>query len=322
MAIESNNLSRRELIRGMLAGAAVIGCQALGDDQSSSKVMGSELGGGYIDAHSHVWTDDVEAYPLAGRYRAEDLVPRTFLPEELLELAERNGVQRVVLIQHQVYHGTDNRYMLDTLRRFPGRFSAVAYIDAANPQVVEEMVCLHNAGARGLRICAGDGGVARWSESRNMKSMWRQGAESGVVMCPQINPDYLPELDHMCRMFPDTTVVVDHFAKIGTDGSVRNSDLDRLAGLADHPRVHAKLSAFYGIGDKKPPYDEIVPMIRRMYDAFGPERLMWSSDCPYQLFGENSYEASIALVRDGIDFFSATDKEWILRKTAERVFFG
>ena len=83
-----------------------------------------------------------------------------------------------------------------------------------------------------------------------------------------------------------------------------------------------KLSAFYGIGDRRPPYDEAVPMIRRVYDAFGPERLMWASDCPYQLFGENAYEASIALVRDGIDFLTPAGRQWVLRKTAERVFFG
>ena len=227
-----------------------------------------------------------------------------------------------MLIQHQVYHGTDNSFMLDTLGRFPGRFSAVAYLNAAKPQVIAEMDRLQTAGVRGLRICAGDGGVPRWSDSENMKAMWRRGAESGIAMCPQIQPDYLPEVDRMCRDFPETTVVVDHFAKIGTDGKIRDHDLDRLADLARYRRVHAKISAFYGVGDRRPPYDELIPMIRRVYDAFGPERLMWASDCPYQLFGANTYAASIALVRDEIDFFTDADKDWVLRKTAERVFFA
>jgi predicted TIM-barrel fold metal-dependent hydrolase len=62
-------------------------------------------------------------------------------------------------------------------------------------------------------------------------------------------------------------------------------------------------------------------MIRRLVDAFGPQRLMWASDCPFQVQGEHTYESSIALIRDQIDFLSETDKQWLLRKTAEKVFF-
>ncbi len=276
----------------------------------------------WVDAHAHVWTDDVAKYPLAGKFRVDDLVPRTFPPEPLLELAGKNGVRRIVLIQHQVYHGTDNRYMLDALARFPGKFSAVAYVDAARADVISELDRLQKAGVRGLRICAGDGGIPRWSDSENMKSLWRRGAEIGVAMCPQVNPDYLPEVDRMCGDFPETHVVIDHFAKIGHDGQIRPQDLDRLAALSRFKNVNAKLSAFYGIGDRKPPYDKIIPIIRRVYDSFGPQRLMWASDCPYQLFGANTYEDSIALVREKLDFVTDDDRQWMLRKTAERVFFG
>jgi predicted TIM-barrel fold metal-dependent hydrolase len=63
-------------------------------------------------------------------------------------------------------------------------------------------------------------------------------------------------------------------------------------------------------------------MIRRVLDAFGPERCMWASDAPYQIEPPNSYAASIELIRDRLDGVSAGDKEWLLRKTAEKVFFA
>ena len=47
---------------------------------------------------------------------------------------------------------------------------------------------------------------------------------------------------------------------------------------------------------------------------------MWASDCPFQTVGE-SYEDSISLVRDRLDFVTAGDKEWMLRRTAEDFFF-
>ena len=63
-------------------------------------------------------------------------------------------------------------------------------------------------------------------------------------------------------------------------------------------------------------------MVRRLRDTFGAPRLMWASDCPFQVQEGHTYEASIALIRDRLDFLTAEDKRWMLRKTAEKVFFA
>ena len=44
-------------------------------------------------------------------------------------------------------------------------------------------------------------------------------------------------------------------------------------------------------------------MIRLVLDAFGVERCMWASDSPYQIDGDNTYAASIGLIRDRINSF-------------------
>ena len=138
-------------------------------------------------------------------------------------------------------------------------------------------------------------------------------------MCPLINPKHIVGLGPMCEKFPDTTVVIDHCARIDTQ---HETELNQLCALAKHKNVHVKISAFYAFGAKKPPYLEQIPKIKRLFEAFGPRRLMWASDCPYQLDGENTYAASIALVRDKLNFVTAEDKQWLLRRTAEKVFFG
>jgi predicted TIM-barrel fold metal-dependent hydrolase len=56
--------------------------------------------------------------------------------------------------------------------------------------------------------------------------------------------------------------------------------------------------------------------------TLGAKRLMWASDCPFQVEGGHTYADSIALIRDRLDFLSAVDKAWMLRKTAEKVFFS
>ena len=65
---------------------------------------------GDIDAHAHVWTPDLDRYPLAEGYRREQMSPPSFTPEELLEHARPVGVERIVLIQMS-YYQFDNAYM-------------------------------------------------------------------------------------------------------------------------------------------------------------------------------------------------------------------
>ncbi len=277
---------------------------------------------GDIDAHSHIWTPDTEKYPLAGDQTKEDLAPPSFTDEELLALVRPLGVTRVVLIQHKPYHGTDNSYILDAIAKHPGVFSAVACIEAEGEDPAAEMSQLAERGARGFRIRPGEGGADRWIDSPGMCAMWEHAGETGLAICPLIDAEFLPQVAEMCRRYPRTTVVVDHFARIGVDGTIRKSDVQALVDLAQHEHAHVKVSAFYALGRKAPPYTDLIPMIRALYDAYGASRLMWASDSPYQLAEPNTYADSLALIRERIDFFSESDREWLLRKTAEKVYFG
>ena len=127
---------------------------------------------------------------------------------------------------------------------------------------------LKELGIRGFRIRPGEGGAERWADSDGMKTMWAHAAETGLAICPLIDPEYIPQVAEMCELFPDTPVVVDHFARIGIDGEMREADLAALAGLAAHKQVHVKISAYYALGEKQPPYTDLIPMIARMHEAF------------------------------------------------------
>ena len=105
------------------------------------------------------------------------------------------------------------------------------------------------------------------------------------------------------------------------DEKIRNSDVDSLCNLAQHKKVTVKVSAYYALGKKQPPYLDLIPMIRRVLDAYGVERSMWASDSPYQMDGSNTYAASIALIRDRMEL-SQADRQALLQETAQRVFYS
>lgn len=276
----------------------------------------------YIDAHVHIWTPDTQRYPLAAGFsKKKDMVPASFTPEELFAQCRPEGVSRVVLIQMNFYE-FDNRYMLDAIAQRPGTFRGVAIIDESKGDVRGKMKTLAAQGVRGFRLYADRSKAESWQHSAGMKKMWSYAADAGLAMCLLADPDALPAVHRMCEAFPQTRVVIDHFARIGMKGPVRHQDLERLCRLSNFEHTHVKLSAFYALGAKKAPYTDLAPMIRNLRDTYGASRLMWASDCPFQVQEGHTYANSIALIRDRLDFLTSTDKEWMLRKTAEQIFFS
>ena len=197
---------------------------------------------------------------------------------------------------------------------------AWAFLDHQDPGVQNEMVRLRSLKVHGYRITPGSD-PAGWLDKPGMQAMWRCGAEKRIAMCPLIGPDAIASVDRMCGKFPDTPVVIDHMARIGADGVIHETDVRALCGLARHRNTHVKVSAFYAFGKKQYPYTDLIPLIRALYDAYGPQRLMWASDSPFQVQKPHTYAGSIELVRDRLDFLSKEDREWLLRKSAEQVFF-
>ncbi|MEM9019160.1 MAG: amidohydrolase family protein [Planctomycetota bacterium] len=314
------NLTRRQAIQAgtvALAAGALPGCR-----------LTQEAGGrfkGDIDAHAHIWSDDLDAYPLGAWASRQDMKPPTFTDNQFLQIMNRHGVDRAVLIQHAPLHGYDNTYILDCARKRPGIFSVVAMINERTPDLKQRLRELRDQGARGIRIGPTkhadrtlNADPPNWLRATGMQLLWKHAAELGVAVCPLLGPNFLPSLDPMCERHPDTVCVIDHLGHIDMD---KPDTVASLTRLARHPRVYVKVSGFYKFGDKQAPYHDLAPMVRRLVDAFGTQRLMWASDCPYQLNNGNNYADAIALIRSGLDELSADERRAILRDTAARVFF-
>ena len=312
-----NNLSRRKLIQLGLGGVASLGASPVG---IMPALGADEKKGGWIDAHVHVWSPDTKKYPLAAGFQKSDMQPLSFTDEELFSHCRPVGVERIVLIQMSFYK-YDHTYMSEVMQAHPGVFSGVALIDHRSEQLLQRFDELAGQGMRGFRLHS-TGDAASWVDDPGMAKLWKRAGEKGLAVCPLINPGDIPLVAALCEKFPETTVVVDHFARVGMSGTIEQPALTQLCELARFPKVHVKTSAFYALGKKAEPYDDLAPMIRRILDSFGPERMMWASDCPFQVQSPHTYPASIRLISERCDFLTDSDKQWILRRTAEKVYFS
>lgn len=314
-------LRRREFIKyagsGLIGGAIMTMSHppfANGGEEDSQPTPGN-----YVDAHVHIWTDNFKKYPLAQGFNPQEMAPRVFSSDDILHHTKPNGVNRVLLIQMS-YYGFDNSYMLEAIRQRPEVFRGIAVVDWNSSDPEAKMLGLAQHGVRGFRIFPQSVPTETCLEGEGLDRMFRCGAKENLAMCLLVNPEALPAVRRRCEKFPDTPVVIDHLARIGMAGLISENDMQALCALTRYPRVKVKVSAFYALGKKKPPHLDLAPLIKRVYEAFAPKRLMWGSDCPFQVQSE-TYADSISLVRDRLDFLSPSDKEWILRRTAEETFF-
>jgi predicted TIM-barrel fold metal-dependent hydrolase len=311
--------TRRSFTHASLATVAAAGLLRPGNETAAAAEPSAA--DGFVDAHVHVWTPDLDRYPLAEGFTRGDMQPASFTADELLAAARPLGISRVVLIQMS-YYSFDNRYMLDCMAAHPGVFGGVGIVDHEQPDVADTMRGMAVRGVRGFRLYTNREKAEAWQHSEGIKRMWTAGAEQHLAMCLLADPDALPAVKAMCQAFPNTPVVIDHFARIGMRGAVDPQQLAMLTDLARFPTVHVKVSAFYALGTKAPPYDDLEPMIKALRNAYGAERLMWASDGPFQLAEGQGYEPSLALIRDRCPFLSSRDRDAILRGTASRLFFG
>ena len=130
-----------------------------------------------VDSHLHVWSADLERYPVA-----EGREPREAAPVELLnENMAAAGVDQAVIVQ-AIGYMHDNRYVADCLRRFPGRFAGTALIDQKAPDapdVLEKLV--REDGIIGLRIHLASrvDHPSLWA-TPDQDPLWRKAEEIGA----------------------------------------------------------------------------------------------------------------------------------------------
>ena len=282
-----------------------------------------------IDAHVHVWSADTARFPFAPGYGPGDLWFPSFDGAELVARGEPAGVGRFNLVQ-MTWYGLDHSYIADLIQRDPRRFAGTGIVPAISdvglPEPDGAMQALAEQGIRAFRVRGQSTrpdvpGGEQWLDHPAYEAMFRMSAADHLPLSFLCGATDLPEIDRMCARHGDAPVILDHLARLGPATGATAEDVDALCALARHPRTMVKLSAFGALSQDGPPYLDMLPLVRRVLDAYGPERCMWASDSPLQTAPPHSYETSVGLLAEHADFLSAGDLAQLLHGTAERVFW-
>src|SRR5262245_49477552 len=271
-----------------------------------------------LDTHMHVWADDPRRFPFAHPYEKDFEPPRLAATvETLLKEMDASGVSHCVLVQ-VIYHGWDNRYLAHCLKAHPKRFRGQGLIDPTDPKVARKLEhWVKEHGLSGMRFSPiyypGKDG---WLNAKASDALWEKAEELKAVFNFFIATDQLPRLEDMARRFPRVRVVIDHLARVDLKARDPSPEFKKLLALARLPNVWVKVSELSVLSPSgKYPYRDTFAWVKRLYEAFGADRLLWGTGFPGTTRGQAgrpTLDQELALVREEIPFFSAADREKIL----------
>lgn len=265
-----------------------------------------------IDPHVHVWVND-PAYPWAAETTNPPQEDAT--PEMLLDLMAANGVEKTVLVQ-VIHYRWDNRYTAAALKKYPDKFMGVCRVNPLDPSAPDHLSHLvEEQGFRGVRLSPATDASGDWFRGPLMAPLLGRASDLGVPLLVLTGTSRLPDLAALLDQHPDLDVVVDHMADCHPD---LPEEIDKLLALARYPRVYVKISHTWGLSREPYPWRDTHDLVQRVYQAYGVERLMWATDWPVCLRHTN-YARTLSVVRDEMCFFNAEDLEWVLGRTALRL---
>jgi predicted TIM-barrel fold metal-dependent hydrolase len=264
-----------------------------------------------IDPHVHVWKHD-SAFPFAEGARVPD---RDATPETLLGLMKANGVSKTVIIQ-VIHYRYDNSYLASVLKQYPGTFLGVCRVDPLDPAAPEHLSRLTAQGFRGVRLSPAGNASGDWFRGSLMPPLWKRCYELKVPMTVLAPVTRMPEVGLLLERTPDLTVVIDHMADCPVD---QPAELEKLIALQRYPNLFVKVSHCWSLSKQTYPWVDAQAHVKRLHQAFGPQRLMWATDWPIVEQSHATYAQALTLVRDEMKFLNADDRQWMLSKTIERV---
>jgi predicted TIM-barrel fold metal-dependent hydrolase len=265
-----------------------------------------------IDPHVHVWKNDPR-YPWAKETTNPPKEDAT--PETLLKLMEANGVAGTVIVQYIGYRW-DNAFARDAIRQYPKKFQGVCRVNPESPAAPDDLEKLVKEERwRGVRLSPAANASGDWIAGPLMPPLWRRAQQLKVPMLILTTTPRLPQVGKLIEQHPDLDVCIDHMADCPPE---RPDELKKLLDLARYPRVFVKISHTWTISKQPYPYADTHDQVKKVYDAFGPRRVMWGTDWPL-VERACGYAKALAIVRDEMKFFNDEDKRWILGRTVERL---
>jgi L-fuconolactonase len=272
-----------------------------------------------IDSHQHFWKYD----PVRDGWITDEmsLLKRDFLPEELQRGCEAADVDGVVAVQADQSED-ETLFLLDLAEKYGFIAGVVGWVDLREPSVEERLRFFsQNRKLCGFRHIAqaepDDQFLVSHEFTRGISCLREFGFAYDIL----IYPKQLPAAIELASRFPEQKFVIDHLAKPPIKIGTLKPWESYMRAIAQNQNVFCKVSGLVTEADwlhwKS---SDIRPYLDVVFDAFGPERLMFGSDWPVCLLAA-TYGQVKGVIEMYVDAHAPQHKQNIFGGNAIR-FYG
>jgi L-fuconolactonase len=273
-----------------------------------------------IDAHQHFWHYDPQRH---GWITDEmSAIRRDFLPPQFESECVAHGVDASILVQVDQTEA-ETHFLLELAEQYPRIAAVIGWIDLLSPKLSERLQYFAQfPKLRGFRHIAQGEPDDRFLAQSTFVGGVRLLHEFNFVYEVLIYPRQLPAAIELASRLPEQPFVLDHLAKPFIKSQTLEPWATHMRILAQNKNVFCKLSGMVVEADWpawKP--TDFRPYLDTVFDAFGPERLMFGSDWPVCLLAA-SYGQVKQLVEAYVNANCPQHKEKIFGGNAARLYQG
>jgi predicted TIM-barrel fold metal-dependent hydrolase len=272
--------------------------------------------GPVLDSHTHAW----RLWPYA------PLVPdegsRGTIDQLLYEM-DTNGVEQALVVCAAIGPNPDNvEYVASARERHPSRLHVVADLDCTwsktyhLPGSADRLKALAErytlAGFTHYVAEHNDG----WLLSDEAEKLFGVAAERALLVSLAAGPPWQADLRVVARKYPSVPVLCHHLGEVRSGDGPGPTGLEEVVASASVPNVFVKVSGFHYSSQRgwDHPWPDAVAIFRRIFDAYGPERLCWGSDFPAST-RFCTFRQSLEVLRQHCPFLAPEDLRLVLGGT-------
>jgi predicted TIM-barrel fold metal-dependent hydrolase len=262
-----------------------------------------------IDAQVHVWPPENPERPYIKEDASRPHRPVPLGYEDLLREMSAAGVDRVILVPPS-WEGYRNDYALEAARKFPDRFAVMGKVPLNDPASKAKIApWLKQPGMLGFRISFRHSGTHSFLDDGTADWFWAD-CERYDIPVMIFAPFAVEKIGGIAERHPHLRVIVDHMGlNVQWKGRDLGPGVDVLLKFARWKNVGVKLSCLPCYVAEAYPYPTLHSQIRRVVEAFGPQRLFWGTDLS-QL--PCSYRQAVTLFTEELNFLTTQEKDWIM----------
>jgi predicted TIM-barrel fold metal-dependent hydrolase len=312
--------SRRSFLTGTIATGVALSIQ----DAATTVAQQKRL---IVDSQVHLWPANSPERPwLPG---AKPQLPEPFTIERIIPLMDEAGVDRVVIVPPASLEGERIDYAQEAVKRYPSRFAIMARVALDKPDRAARLATWRDQpGVLGVRLNFGSGEAA-WLTDGTADWFW-PAAEKARLPVMFLTSGQTSLFARIAERHPQLTLIIDHMGigagqRPGPDSSdsMRNNTVPEAiaqsVALAKYANVSVKLSSVPLISTEPYPFRDVTSHIRRLFDAYGPERCHWGTDLTNS-FARATYRQRVTQFTEELPFLTEGDKDWIMgRAILERL---